>query len=135
MNSVELSVTPSQEEKRFLLEAALLMRDADRLDEAKDMFEAIVPMVQDKHLPVIGTGTIHFARGEFDDAVEMFEKAVELKPDSAIAYAHLGEALAFAKQTEEAELALKKATELDPGGKDGGEMARTIQKFLTYGLL
>ncbi len=135
MTKTELSVAASREEKRFLMEAALLMRDTDRLDEAKEMFEAIEPLVRDKHLPVIGVGTIHFAKGDFDDAVEAFERAVELEPTSAIAYAHLGEALAFAKQTEEAELALKKATELDPGGKEGGEMARTIQKFLSYGLL
>ncbi len=135
MANADLAVKPSREEKRFLMEAALLMRDADRLDEAKTMFEGIIPLVEDKHLPIIGVGTIHFAKGEFDDAVEQFEKATEIDPTCAIAYAHLGEALAFSKHLDEAQLALQKATELDPSGENGGEMARTIQKFLSYGLL
>ncbi len=135
MDNVNLSVSLTQEEKRFLMEAALLMRDCDRLDEAMEMFRAITPLVEDKHLPMVGVGTIHFSRGEFDEAVEVFEKAVAFRDESAIAHAHLGEALAFAKQNEEAKLALDRAIELDPKGEDGGEMAKTIQKFLSYGLI
>ena len=135
MDMTTLPVSVSPEEKRFLMEAAYLMRDTNRLDEAAAMFEAIMNVVDDKHLPAIGLGTIYFQKGDLDKAVEAFEQATELKPDSALAYAHLGEALAFSKQMEEAELALRKATELDPSGNDGGEMARTVQKFLSFGLI
>jgi len=135
MATKTLPISLSQEEKRFLMEAALLMRDTDRLEEARIMFDAIRPLVEDKHLPLIGIGTIHFQKGEFEEAVEVFEEATRVKPDSALAFAHLGEALAFSKQFEEAELALKKASDLDPAGSDGGEMARTVQKFLSFGLI
>lgn len=135
MESTAPPVQVSLEEKRFLMEAAVLMRDTKRLDQAMAMFKAIIPMVEDKHLPTIGMGTIHFERGNFDDAVEAFESATQLNPDSALAYAHLGEALAFARHLEEAKLALKKAQELDPSGNDGGAMARAIEKFLALGLL
>ena len=135
MESTAPPVQLTLEEKRFLMESAVLMRDTKRLDQAMAMFKAIVPLVEDKHLPTIGIGSIHFERGEFDEAVEAFENATELNPESALAYAHLGEALAFAKHMEEAKLALKKAQELDPSGNDGGTMARSIEKFLALGLL
>jgi superkiller protein 3 len=135
MNTETLPVSLTREEKKFLIEAAILMRDANRLAEAEEMFEAIVSLVEDKHLPMIGIGTVQCERGDYEEAVATFERATEFNPKSALAYAHLGEALAFAKHPEEAKLALRKASDLDPAGKDGGDMARTLQKFLSYGLL
>jgi len=135
MTVTELPVQLSREEKRFLMESALILRDARRHDEAKAIFLGLLPLVEDKHLPMIGLGTLHFERGEFAEAVERFEEATRLAPRAAIAFAHLGEALAFAQQKEEAALVLQKAIDLDPNGQEGGEMAKTIQRFLAYGLL
>ncbi len=135
MTLTDLPVNLSREEKRFLMECALILRDARRHDEARATFLGLLPLVEDKHLPMIGLGTLHFERGEMAEAIDRFEEATRLAPRAAIAYAHLGEALAFAQQKEEADLVLKKAIELDPNGQEGGEMARTIQKFLSYGLL
>jgi len=125
----------SVEEKRFLIEAALLMRDCKRLDEAETMFSALLPWVEDQHLPRIGLGTISFDRGDFDEAIEHFESATKDASNSALAYAHLGEALAFGGHREEADLALEKATQLDPAGESGGNMAKTVKRFLESGLL
>lgn len=135
MSTNDLPLQVTREEKRFLMEAALLYRDARRYAEAQAVFEGILPLVEDKHLVLIGLGSVHFEQQKFDEAIEAFEEATRLQPRGALAYAHLGEALAFARHREEAELALKKAIELDPGGQEGGEMARTIQRFLAYGLL
>jgi tetratricopeptide (TPR) repeat protein len=135
MPTNDLPVYLSHFEKRFLMEAGLVLRDARRYEEARAIFEGLIYLVEDKHLPMIGLGTIHFERGQFDQAIARFEEATEFAPRSAVAYAHLGEALAFARQKEEAQLVLKKAVELDPSGHEGGEMAKTIQKFLSYGLL
>ena len=117
------------------MEAAILLRDSKRFEESKSMFEAILPLVEDRHLPLVGIGTILFENGEFDEAIDRFEEATRHDPECALAHAHLGEALAFARHTEEAEFALQKTIDLDPGGKNGGEMARTIQKFLAMGFL
>lgn len=129
------SFTMSTDEKRFLMESALLLRDTGRLDEAVVVFEALTDLVQDRHLPFIGLGSIAFERGDFERAVERFEEAVGTAPTSALAHAHLGEALAFARHREEAELELQKAVQLDPSGSNGGNMAKTIQRFLSFGLL
>lgn len=123
------------DEKRFLMETALLLRDTGRLDESSVVFEALVDLVEDRHFPLIGLGSIAFERGEFDHAVERFEEAVAAAPTSALAHAHLGEALAFAHHREEATLELQKAVQLDPAGTNGGNMARTIQQFLSFGLV
>ncbi|MCA9727421.1 MAG: hypothetical protein R3E12_00135 [Candidatus Eisenbacteria bacterium] len=133
VNPLPIAITT--DEKRFLMESAVLMRDSGRLDQAAVMFEAIVSLVDDRHLPLIGLGSVEFERGAFERAVERFEDAVAFAPDCALAHAHLGEALAFSRHLEEAQLALRKATELDPAGTAGGNMARQIQKFLDYGLL
>lgn len=135
MKTIDLPVQVTREEKRFLMEAALLYRDSRRYAEAEATFTGILPIVEDKYLVMVGLGSVHFEQAQFNEAVESFEAAIKLHPRSAIAYAHLGEALAFAKHREEADLALQKAVELDPSGQEGGEMAKTIQKFLSYGLL
>lgn len=135
MELIDLPVQLASSEKRFLMEAGLVLRDARRYDEAWAVFEGLLALVEDKHLPLIGLGTIHFARAEWTEAVDRFEQATRRAPRAAIAYAHLGEALAFAQQREEASLVLQKAIDLDPSGQEGGEMARTVQKFLSYGLL
>lgn len=135
MSRPSLPVTVSPEEKRFLMECGFALRDARREEESAAVFRGVLPLVEDKHLPVIGLGTIDFFGGRFDAAIEQFEEATRMAPTFALGYAHLGEALAFARQQEEAELALRKASDLDPVGAEGGEMARTLQKFLAYGLL
>ena len=125
----------SLEEKRFLLETGLILRDAGRYEPSLAILDALVPLVDDRHLPLIAIGSVHFAQGNFDRAIECYESAVSHAPDHALAHAHLGEALAFARHLEEAALALDKAIQLDPAGQEGGNMARMVRRLLESGLL
>ena len=59
-------------------------------------------------------GWIYLLQGKFDEAVAEGRKAVELLPGDARSYTRLGGFLAFADQPEEAILALKNASRLNP---------------------
>lgn len=131
----DLPITISQEEKAFLCESGHILRDAKRLDEALATFEGVLPLVQDKYLALVGIGSVHFRKGDLREAIDAFEEATRLNPESALAYAHLGEALAFAREGNAAAIALRKASDLDPSGESGGELARTLQRFIDLGLI
>ena len=78
VNPLPIAITT--DEKRFLMESAVLMRDSGRLDQAAVMFEAIVSLVDDRHLPLIGLGSVEFERGAFERAVERFERKKDKPP-------------------------------------------------------
>lgn len=113
----------------------MILRDAQRYEPALAIFGALIPLVEEKHVPLIGVGSVHFAQGDFDHAIECFESAIAHCPDHALAHAHLGEALAFGRHIEEAGLALDKAIQLDPAGQEGGSMAKMVRRLLESGLL
>jgi tetratricopeptide (TPR) repeat protein len=135
MSPIDLPVTLSRQQKMFLMEAGLILRDSQRYAAAEAVFEGALSLVHDKHLALVGIGSTRFAQGDWEGAIGTFEEAARARPDAAIAYAHLGEALAFGGHIEEARLALAKASGLDPSGESGGEMARAIERLLSYGII
>ncbi|MCA9756042.1 MAG: tetratricopeptide repeat protein [Candidatus Eisenbacteria bacterium] len=130
-----LPIQVTLEEKRFLLETGFVLRDGERFAPALVVFEALLEIAEEKHVPLVGIGSVRFAQGDFDGAIEAYEEAITCAPDNALAHAHLGEALAFGRHFEEAGLALDKAIQLDPAGRDGGNMAKTVRRLLESGLL
>jgi Flp pilus assembly protein TadD len=107
------------------MEAGFIYRDAEKFQEARDVFRGVRALAPKSEVPEVALGTVAFQEKEFDDAVTHYKKALELNPRSAYAYAHLGEAELFKKDKEAARVSLKKALELDPKG-EFGKMARSL---------
>ena len=82
-----------------------------------------------------GIGSARFWQARYDDAITAYEEVLHRNPNWALGYAHLGEALAFGGHKQEADLALRRAVELDPAGKQGGDVARNIQRLMAHGLI
>ena len=135
MRISELPVKVSLEEKRFLMEAGYILMEEGRYDEAIATFQGALPLVEEKFHPLLGIGSARFWQARYDDAITAYEEVLHRNPNWALGYAHLGEALAFGGHKQEADLALRRAVELDPAGKQGGDVARNIQRLMAHGLI
>jgi len=118
-------VVVSKKELALLMEAGFVYRDAEKFQEAREVFSGVRALAPKSEVPEVALGTVSFQAREFDDAVKHYQNALELNPRSAYAYAHLGEAELFRKNKDAARSSLKKALELDPKG-EFGKMARSL---------
>ena len=121
-------VAVSKQELALLMEAGFVYRDAQKFQEARDVFQGVRALVPRSEVPEVALGTVDFQECKFDDAVKHYQKAVELNPRSAYAYAHWGEVEIYRKDKDAARVQLKKALELDPKG-EFGKMARSLTSF------
>ncbi len=118
----------SQEELAVMLEAAFIYRDAGKYDHARDIFLGVRALEPGWDVPEVGLGTVAFQQGEFAQAARHYRRALDRNPQSAWAYAHLGELALFSKDKDQARGHLNKALELDPAGEFGA-MARDLLKM------
>lgn len=105
-----------RQEAIVLLEAGYFLMQLGKNREAKDIFIGAAALFPNSDVPCIALGHLYFAEGKADLAVKEQQRALQRVPTSATAYAHLGEALLFLKQPDEAAQALHKAIQLDPHG-------------------
>ena len=119
------TVAPSSDELAFVMEAGFFYRDAQKFQEAREVFSGVRAMVPKSEVPEVALGTVSFRQGDFDTALKHYERALALSPRSAYVYAHLGEVAIFRKDKKTARTQLKKALELDPRGPHG-KMARSL---------
>jgi tetratricopeptide (TPR) repeat protein len=122
------TVSPSNDELAFLMEAGFLYRDLQKHEEARDVFKGVRALVPKSEAPEVALGTVAFQEGNFESAGKHYRRALELNPRSAWAYAHLGEAVLFQTDKERARAYLKIAIDLDPRG-DYGKLARALLEF------
>lgn len=99
-----------------LLEAGYFLMQLGKNKEARDIFTGAAALFPGSDVPCIALGHLYFSEGKADLAVKEQRRALQRVPGSATALAHLGEALLFLKQPEEAAEALHKAIQLDPHG-------------------
>lgn len=123
--SARWTISPSNEEAAFLLEAGIIYRDAKNYQAARDIFSGVQILFPKNDVPEVLLGTVDFQAGNFDAAESHYRKALELNSRSAYAYAHLGEVCLFRKDKEGARNHLKTALALDPLGENG-KMARKL---------
>lgn len=121
-------LTLSKDEVLFLMEAGSVYRDAHRLTEAREVFAGLRAALPKSEVPEVALGSVCFSEGKYEDAIRHYQGALVKNPSSAYAFAHLGEAYLLNKQLKEAEVALKKAIELDPKGQSG-KMARALTEL------
>jgi Tfp pilus assembly protein PilF len=126
MTKSDQPLVPVQvEDIRLLLEAGYLYYHMNRLEEAREVFEGIIPLAPKSELPHIALAVLHFGQGRHEEAERAFKAGVELKPDSAFALANYGDFLHFHHRIAEAMSALNRAIELDPNGPNG-RLARSL---------
>ena len=122
-------VQVTAEEIGLLMEAGFIYRYARKLEEARDIFRGIRALRPASEVPEVALGGISFDEGNFKDAIVHYKKAIQIEPKSAYAYAHLGEAQAFANEKENAHRSLRRAVELDPRGEHG-KLAKGLLSLL-----
>jgi tetratricopeptide (TPR) repeat protein len=105
-----------QVEVGMLMEAAYLYMELGKFKEAQDVFAGIAALVPHSEIPVVGLGNLFFAQGKFSQALKQHQEALKINPDSALAQAHVGEALLFMKKNDDGVKALNKAIEMEPEG-------------------
>jgi len=126
---VGLGVNVSQDEVMFLMEAGFIYRDAGKYQEAREIFRGVQSLRPDSEIPQVAIGTTLFVEGKIDEAIASYHAALERYPESAYAYAHLGEALFMKKEFKSARESISRAIELDSDG-DFGRMARSILEVI-----
>jgi tetratricopeptide (TPR) repeat protein len=105
-----------QPEAALLLEAGYLYMEMGKPREAEEVFSGVAALLPHSEIPLVALGNLEFSQGHFQRALKHHQDALKLKPDSALAYAHVGEALIWLKKVDEGVSSLKKAVELDPNG-------------------
>jgi tetratricopeptide (TPR) repeat protein len=75
----------------------------------------------------LGLGQLYVSQKRYDKAITSYQKALELKPDSAEAYAFLGEVYLLQGKANEALLMLEKAQQFDKNDPpSAAEMAKSL---------
>jgi tetratricopeptide (TPR) repeat protein len=105
-----------QSEAALLLEAGYLYMELGKAQEAEDVFAGVASLLPESDVPRVALGNLHFSQGRFQRALKFHSEALKLRPDSAMAQAHVGEALLFLKKTGDALDALNKAIAMEPDG-------------------
>ena len=105
-----------QPEAALLLEAGYLYLEMGKHKDAEEVFSGVAALLPHSEVPHEALGNLEFAQGRFQRALKHHQDALKLKPASALAQAHVGEALMFLKKTDDGVSALKRAIDMEPDG-------------------
>jgi tetratricopeptide (TPR) repeat protein len=122
---VEGLIPVPQSEIALLLESGYLYMEMQKWKEAEEIFAGVAALVPHSEIPLICLGNLQFSQGRYERALKYQRDALARAPESALAQAHIGEALLFMKKRAESKAALEKAIEMDPEG-DAGAFARAL---------
>lgn len=100
-----------------MMEAGYFMMEMGKHKDAEAVFAGVSALVPHNEIPVVAMGNVAFAQGRYAQALKHHKDAVKLNPQSALAKAHMGEALMFLNKADDAVKALNEALAL--GGDDG----------------
>lgn len=115
-----------RDELGLLLECGYLYLEMNRPKEAEDIFNGVSALVPQSEVPIICLGNLHFSQGRYDRALKFHRDALRKNPDSALAQAHVGEALLFANKRSEAKTALERAVDMAPEGDPAVVFANSL---------
>lgn len=105
-----------QPEAALLLEAGYLSMEMGSPKDAEEIFLGVAALLPQSDVPHVALGNLEFSQGRFQRALKHHQEAVRLRPTSALAHAHVGEALLWLKKHDDAKKALEKAIALEPEG-------------------
>lgn len=83
-----------------------------------------VTLLKSKEVPSLEKGIAFAKRGDWEEALKVFEEASKSNPDDSKVWFDLGVAYEFVGEFRQAELALKKACDIEPKGKYMDELDR-----------
>jgi tetratricopeptide (TPR) repeat protein len=132
--TVEGIIPVTQSEIALLLEAGYLYMEMQKFKEAEEVFDGVKALVPHSEVPLICLGNLAFTQGRFDRALKFHKEALQKAPTSALAQAHIGEALLFSKKRTEAKAALEKAVEMEPEG-NAADFARSLLDAAAAGVV
>lgn len=96
-----------------MLEAGYIYLAMRRFKEAKTVFEGICQLAPKHDVPMVAVSNVYFAQGKYLETIRLLKKAIKDNPNSAFAWAHLGEAQLFHGKRDDALQSLEKAAEID----------------------
>ena len=131
---VEGIIPVPQTEIALLLECGYLYMEMQKFKEAEEVFQGVAALVPHSEVPLICLGNLHFSQGRFERALKFHKDALQRRPDSALAQAHVGEALLFSKKRAEAKTALEKAIAMEPEG-DAAAFAKSLLDAAAAGVI
>ncbi len=111
----------------MLLETGFILREASRFDEARSVFEGCAELLPESEVPIVGLATVLLQEGKYAKALEKCREAVSKREDSAYARLHLGEALLFNNNVDEAKTSLENLIKSD----SGSTYASTAKRILS----
>ncbi len=121
-----------QPEAALLLEAGYLYMEMGKPKEAEEVFVGVAALLPHSEVPLVALGNLEFSQGHFQRALKHHQEALKVKPASALAQAHVGEALLWLKKPDEAKTALEKAIAMDPQGAPA-QFAKALLDALQQG--
>jgi tetratricopeptide (TPR) repeat protein len=131
---VEGLIPVSQGEVGLLLESGYLYMEMQKFKEAEEIFSGVASLVPHSEIPLICLGNLHFSQGRYERALKFHKEALKKNPESALAQAHVGEALVFLKKKSEAKTALEKAIQMEPEG-DAAAFANSLLDGIAAGVV
>jgi predicted Zn-dependent protease len=105
-----------QPEAALLLEAGYLYMEMGKPKDAEEVFAGVAALLPKSDVPLVALGNLEFSQGRFQRALTHHTAALKVKPGSALAQAHIGEALIWLKRPDEGVKALKRAIDMEPDG-------------------
>jgi tetratricopeptide (TPR) repeat protein len=105
-----------EEQLSLLLEAGYLYLEMQKPKEAEEVFEGVSALVPASEVPLICLGNLFFSQGRYERALKFHRRALEKNAGSALATAHVGEALLFLGRRDEARSTLQAAAGMEPDG-------------------
>ena len=127
----------------MFVRAVHLEENASTLDEAVEMYHAILELKPDHAPACINLGTIFYNQREFQQAEKMYRLATEADSDYALAFFDLGNVLDEIQRLQEAIDAYQRAIKLVPQYADAhynlalaferqGERRRALRHWMAY---
>lgn len=124
--TVQGLVEVPRREVALLLECGYLYLEMNKPREAEEVFSGVAALAPQSEVPLLCLGNLFFSLGRYDRALRFHREALRKNPNSALAQAHVGEALLFAHKRAEAKAALERAVELDAPGGEAAAFAESL---------
>ena len=119
------TVNPTADELQLLAECGVVLREAGRYGEAREVFQGLCELRGQSATPYVELAKTYMQEGDLAGAEKQFRRALTVEPQNAHAWASLMELAFFKKDSTGVRTNAQKAMELDPAGPSG-EFARTF---------
>jgi tetratricopeptide (TPR) repeat protein len=139
----DIALRQAAEVQEMFLRAVQLEENPATIQEAAEIYDAILVM-RPQHAPaLINLGTIHYNLRRFEDAEGLYRRATLADPEYALAFFDLGNVLDEMQRLSEATTAYQKAVALVPQYADAhynlalayerqGQRRRALRHWLAY---